>query len=170
MLPSSYSAYDFSAHFMNGYVSDVSGGSWRGMRCACTNWLDRLDAQVSLWLDSGDRSGLAHYSGSVMWFLGRALLHLIELAAEVVGAGLQTLISSGLTLLDTLAWLLERASLLSAKVGTMLGRILSAFLSAIGRAVEGIRDVTATVIRYILRFLLTGIAIQVYRAISLVHR
>jgi hypothetical protein len=170
MLPSNQSAYDFSAHFMNGYVSDVSGGSWRSMRCACTNWLDRLDEQVSLWLESGDRSVLAHYGGSVIWFLGRALIRLIELSAQVVGAGLQTLVSCGLTLIDTLAWLLERASLLSAKIETMLGRILSAFLSAIGRALGAIHDITAAVIRYILSFLLTGIAIQVSRAISLVHR
>lgn len=170
MLPSTYNAYDFSAHFMQGYVSDVSGSDWRGLRCAATNWLERLDERVQLWLDSGDRNILIHYSGNVMWFLGRALLHIVKLASEVLGAGLQSLVTAGFTLLDVLVWLLQRAAQLSARIGTFLGRILSALLNLLGRAAEGARNITAAVLRFMISFLLTGVAGQVFRAIAMVHR
>ncbi len=169
MLPASGHAYDFSAHSMAGYVSDVSGASWSGMRVSALNWLQRLDARVQTWLDSGDRSSLSHYGGNVLWFLGKAVLHLLKLAMDVVGAGLQTLVTAGFTLLDALAFLLERAAQLSARINSMLGRVLSALMSALGRGVEGVRNITAAVLRFALSFLLTSLGTQVYRAIALVH-
>lgn len=169
MLPANYHAYDFTAHSMNGYVSDVSGRGWRSMRCAATNWLDRLDDKVQQWLDSSDRSALAHYGGNVLWFLGKALLRLLKLAVDVVGSGIQTLVTTGFTLLDTLAWLLERAAALSAQVNSILARILSALMSALGRAVGGVRNITAAVLRFALSFLLSSLGAQVFRAIALVH-
>lgn len=170
MLPSNYNAYDFSAHGMEGYVTDLSGTEWRGLRCAATNWLERLDERVQLWLDSGDRNILTHYGGNLMWFLSRALLYILKAALEVVGSALQVLVSAGFTLLDTLVWLLQRAAQLSARIGSFLGRILTTLMSMLGRAVEGLRDITAATLRFMISFLLSSLANQVYRAIALAHR
>ena len=169
MLPGNYSAYDFASHSMQNYVSDVSGTQWRSLKVAATNWLDRLDAEVRRWLDSGDRSTLAKYSGNVTWFLSKALLYVIKLALGLFGIGMQTLITTGFTLLDTLVWLLERAAGISAEIGGFLGRILSTLLSMLGRVVSGTVQITATVLRFVIQFLFTTLASQVNRAINWVH-
>ncbi|MBX7259921.1 MAG: lipase family protein [Candidatus Hydrogenedentes bacterium] len=169
MLPAKYHAYDFSAHSMNGYVSDVSGRGWREMRCGATNWLERLDSNVRLWLDSGDRSVLSHYGGNILWFLGKALLQLLRVALSVESTGLQVLVSAGFTLVDSIAWLLGRAALLKKEVGTMLERILKALMTALGRSIEGIQDVTVAVLRFSIGLLLGSISNQVTRAIAIAH-
>jgi len=169
ILPGNHTAYDFASHAMQNYVTDLSGGHWRALRGAASNWLERMDREVSRWLASSDRSSLGRYAGSAFWFLSLALLHVIKLSLELFGAGLQTLVTMGFTLLDTLVWLLQRAARLSAEIGGYLGRILAGLLSLTGRVVSGAVQVTAAALRFILQFLFTSLATQVHRALSRVH-
>jgi hypothetical protein len=167
MLPGNHSAFNLNAHFMENYVGDLAGTEWRSLRCASTNWIQRLDEEVMKWLDSGDKSILTLYGANTLWFLSKALLHVIRLAMNTTGTALSLFVTGVATVADMLCWLLEHAARLQLKINDYLARIITTLLQTLGRVVTDTADITKIFLRFVINYLWTYLSNLVRRAISM---
>ena len=105
-------------------------------------------------------------AGWGLWALGKAL----EAILKVIGMGVQALIGAPMTVLDMLAWALERAISIGSKISDWVLSWLRSALRWMGRAVEVGETVTSVFLRYILGLFLRAMAGVARAALDSVSR
>jgi triacylglycerol lipase len=155
------------AHSMaTSYIPSVSGKSWGGLQ------LDDgevSDQEVQTWLNvSGDGNSVLTYSAEALRMIGRFLKWLLKKALAVLGAGIGTAVTAGMTLLDQVAWMLGKGAELSKELASYQIALVRAILRFVGRVVGTAYDLTVAFLRWVLGLLFNAIASVATRALALV--
>jgi cytosine/adenosine deaminase-related metal-dependent hydrolase len=100
--------------------------------------------------------------------IGRALAWLVRKAAWALGSALGSGVTTSLTFLDHLAWLLGQAASLTKEVAGHLKSLMSMIFRFLGRKLAETVDVTVAFVRWILGMLVAKLASIAQRALRMV--
>jgi triacylglycerol lipase len=145
------------AHHMRGsYISGIGDNSWSSLQTESPerDWGDRIKA----WLQSdAGHSGPAIFSATLLGMITRALQWVLKRAKAVMFAAVGT-VTTGMTLLDQLAWLLTKGAELSAEVAGYVKTLIGAIFRFLGRAANKVEDLTVAFLRWVLDLLFQALA------------
>jgi hypothetical protein len=155
------------AHSMTGsYIPGVGEKAWRALG---TDEAPVTDAEVQTWLDAtGQGNRVLTYSADALRMIGRFLQWLLTKALAVVGAGIGTSITAGMTLLDQVAWLLGKGAELSREIAGYQIAFIRATLRFLGRVAGTAYELTTAFLRCLLGMLFGAMSGVAMRALSLV--
>ncbi|MEM7189063.1 MAG: hypothetical protein AAF439_05580, partial [Pseudomonadota bacterium] len=145
-------------------VSADKAGTWNAMRTAFDD--SRLQFGPAYWLERAGEATRIPGAGWGLWALGKAL----EAILKVIGVGLQALIGTPMTVLDMLAWALERAVQIGSEISEWIMTWVRRAMSWMGRAIEVGETVTGAFLRYVLGLFLRAMAAAARGALDLVNR
>lgn len=153
-----------SAHSMEGYIDSVANADWPGLKVKAPkmDW----DAEVETWLGS---KSIISFSFHTMKMINNAIIYILK---KIIGLGMNVLfgtVTTGLTLLDQMAMLLEKGARASKEVAGYVMRLMQKILSMLGRAVHTVAELTIGFIRYVLTALSRSLYQIANSAITTVH-
>lgn len=152
-VPSPGNMISIGAHLMTHYGPKVANTTWTDLSAMSLDVPNHRS--VDYWI--GRAKSYAPMPGSYLRLtaIGYALETLLSVANLVIGAT----VTVGLTALDRLALMLERAVRVSEQIGTWLLEIFEQIASFAGQVVvNSAQAITAAVIRFMLRLLWNSIA------------
>lgn len=150
---SSGALIDADMHLMGSYVPKVRGKSWEQLELA--NSFDG-DYQIDRWLVGAARSTVGNLLGSAP-LLERIAAGLARLVARAVTA-LGAAITTGLTTLDFLAWILARGAEALANFAQELAGLVNAIFGFLGRVSGSLATLSQTALRWLLGMLYNFLA------------
>lgn len=162
------SLISINAHLMPSYTSAVAQfEDWAGVAAAARE-PELTPSQLEAWLNAAAASGSPVLVGSAFVFkmIGKVLAWLLTLAVDVLGLAL----TAAMTVLDALAWLLQRAAKLSREFTERLEKLIRVIFKFLGRSVQAGISLTAAFIRFVLDLLLEFIGGVAQRALDLALR
>lgn len=146
------------------YLPGVTGKSWAQLRGNGQQTL--TDRQIREWLGrAAQGGGILSFGARTAELIGIALDWILRQAAQVVLVGVQGVVTGGLTVLDQLAWLLERGAALSARVAGYVESLISVIFRFLGRTVRTGVSLTQQFIQWVLETMLSTLRAMVRAAI-----
>jgi pimeloyl-ACP methyl ester carboxylesterase len=152
------------AHFMSSYGPAVKDRSWDQLLSASRE--QQAAMSVDRWLDFAAQHSVIPGSSLALHALAYALRGVIALAERTFGL---TLVG-GLTLLDGLAWLLERAARLTVAIGERVLALMRTILRFAGVVSVEATDLSARFIRFVLGLLLRPLGQVARRAFARIEQ
>lgn len=152
-------------HKMAAYDNSVSKSSWELLRVPRTN--TDSDKEIELWLGSTSPLMLTYHS---MTMVNRAIMYLLKKILYATGIGIQANITTGLTMLDRLAMLLEKGARAAIEIKSYVEALMQRVLSMMNAAIKVAKDITVEFIRWVLIRLTQTIYTMAKMALQVVHR
>lgn len=155
------------AHRMiSSYLPGVANMSWSQLRANGTQTLS--ERQIKAWLARASQGqGVIALGARTQELIAIALDWILRQCATVALIGLQSLIGGGLTLMDQLAYLLQRGAEVSRQVAGYVESLIMVILRFVGRSVQSGLSLTQQFIRWVLEILTSTIRAMVGAGISL---
>ncbi len=154
-----------SYHKMDSYVNSVSGAeSWDSLRQRQPDL--GLDKEVENWLSS---DSLVTLTTNTIYLVEQALVYIVKKILYLTGIAFQGLIIGGLTVLDRLAMAIEKAVQISKQIGEYVLGLIRKIASALGIVIEETKNITADLIRWILRKFAEAVYRLAKEALRIVH-
>lgn len=151
------------AHFMDeSYLPGVGSMSWQ----ALGNHAEGDDAAVQAWLGQAASGGILMGSATALQMIGKALAWIL---GKVAFVGVGAVFTAGMTVLDQLAWMLDRGAQLSVELSVHIRTLIGAIFRFLGRTVVAGASMTMAFIRWVLELLYNALAAVARRALALVQ-
>jgi len=143
------------------YMASVGEADWRALQAA-SNGAHNLRS-IDYWLDQAKIHTAIPGGGAGLYVLGKALSMILKTAGQVVG-----LAALGVaTMVDTVAFLIDRAIILSEEVADRVKELIVYAMRWAGRTVaEGSVNITRTFLTYVLGLLLRPLATAAQQALN----
>lgn len=152
-----------SAHFMSNYKPAVFLREWDQLTSDSAGIDDKKS--IDYWVDKA--SAAVPLSAPGLWALSKAMKGILYLIERALGA----VVTSGLTLLDTVAQVIHKGiTVIGDVVTSAVRRLISGISHFLGRVMEVAGDITLGFLRYVLGLLFNVIAGFARRAIEGIRR
>lgn len=148
-------------HKMKNYIASVSKtSSWESMHD-----LEPEVTQFSIeqWLSS---DGPLSFTINTMNMMHKAIAYVVTKILKVAGIGIQFGVASGVTLLDTLAYVLEKGIDFSKSLSSWVYKLIKRIMVALGMKVKKDINLTASFIRHIFKILKDKVDRLVHAAVQ----
>lgn len=153
-----------SQHSMKQYISAVGDAGWTGLRAA-SNSAHNLRS-MDFWLDQAKIHTAIPGSATGLYVLGKALSMILKKAGQLVGIGALGVAS----MVDTVAFLIERSVSLSAKIADRVKKLIVYVMRWAGKTiVETSVNITRTFLSYVLSLLLRPLVTAAQQALNRLH-
>jgi triacylglycerol lipase len=106
-------------------------------------------------------------SAKALTMIGNALAWLLSSAGKILLRNVGLTLTVGATVVDQVAWMLQKAAAISAEMGAKLKALMLVIMRFLGRAAIQIADVTFAFLRYVLDLLYTTLRATAQRALVL---
>ena len=151
---------------LTSYLPGTSGKEWEALLHSES---ELTDFEVQSWLEeSAQGSRVMAHSGEALRMIGRLLQWILRKAGALTANSISLGVTAGCTLLDRIAWCLERAFDFAkdlSKAGVALATAIFRFL---GYAAGAVPELTVRFLGWLLGLLLQRIGGIAQRALSLV--
>ncbi len=157
-----------SAHKMNDSYGELIGD--KSYEALAANGAPTLtDRQIEAWLKGVKNGGwVQNYGARAVEMVGIALEWVLRQLLQGALIGLQPMLASGITAIDTLAYVLYEGTKLVKKTAWYVEAILIAILKLAGQVARTGVDLTLDFIRWVLLSLFQGIAAMARSAINVI--
>jgi len=146
-----------STHLMPSYVRDVAGKDWNSLREAAQILAQQKEATAHLQRLLAEKTQGRH-SAAALYLVNNALAELMDKAGATLGVGLM----SGMTVLDRMAWALQRLSQKEVEYDAKIRDVLNLAVRFLGLQALKIGRLTVTIIREVL-YRLAGVVYNMAR-------
>lgn len=151
---------DADKHDIKRSYGDLVGkaSNWNELEAGNT-WFG--DFQIDNWLQQAakQKGGFMLRSAALLDRIAEGLLRLISKAAiAVIGSGLSAAVTSTLTALDFVAWLLARAAAIGRTMWEEITGLVKAIFGFLGRVKNSVVNLTQTALRWVLDLLFSFLA------------
>ena len=155
------------AHSMlTSYMPGTSGKEWNALLHVESALTDR---EVQSWLEeTANGSGVMAYSAEALRMIGRLLQWMLRKAGALTANAISLGVTAGCTLLDRLAWVLERGCTFAKDLSRAGVALATAIYRFLGYAAGAVPELTMRFLRWLLGLLLQRIGGIAQRALSLV--
>lgn len=147
---------NFAKHKMaKSYIPAVKELDWGSFP---TDALQQTDQQVETWLASANGAGAVKmYSAHALQMIGQALRWLLKKAGLAIGIGV-TAFTGAFTLLDRIAWMIEKAVELDKQLGDAAKSLMRAVMRFLGRTVDATQQLTRAYFRWVFGLLFSTLS------------
>jgi triacylglycerol lipase len=150
-----------AAHDMANYKTSVGAGGWSGVPIMRDTGFDSME-QAAGWLDSAGSLSGSMLSGRILRMIMSALSWILRKVGHLTGYA----ILGGSTIVDYIARLLYSGVLVNVEISYLIGRLMAAALSFVGRTAVAGANMTVAFFRYVLDLLFRMVSTMASRAID----
>lgn len=136
------------AHFMDNYIESIGNSNWDGLPSAPEG---DVFSSIEAWLEQAAISGggIKAFCCSSLRQIMKALKWVLSAICAAGAATLQLAFSGAVSIVDVLAYILQKGCLVGVKIAGYVKGILMAILKFLGKTVDSAIDITVEFIRFI---------------------